>query len=218
MWILRNCARKIAKSTALKYFAVFRKMISFFLREFLPFIELPGPVELDETFIGSRRIGRIPGRHETVFGGALNLLINWFLLGIKCRSTGRIIIYHVPDKSAASLVPIILNHVPEGATIYSDKASMYVNNHRNTSRLDELGYEHYWVNHSETWVNEVSPDVHTNNIERTWRSLKGSISYIKRSMQPEILDEYINTFILKANTTKNNLTDILFSIISLIFD
>ena len=33
MWILRNCARKIAKSTALKYFAVFRKMISFFLSE-----------------------------------------------------------------------------------------------------------------------------------------------------------------------------------------
>ena len=46
-------------------------MISCYLQKFLPLLELPGPVEIDETYIGTRRRGyhgRIPAQKATVFG------------------------------------------------------------------------------------------------------------------------------------------------------
>jgi len=47
-------------------------MISQYLENYLPLIELPGPIiEIDETFIGSPRLGhhgRIPKSHHVIFG------------------------------------------------------------------------------------------------------------------------------------------------------
>ena len=74
----------------------------------------------------------------------------------------------------------------------------YVNNHTNESNL--RGYQHFWVNHTTEYVNELFPQINTNNIERGWRSLKTYISHQKRSLEANILEEYINTFILISNT------------------
>ena len=66
-----NMGFYISKKSLSNYFAILRKMVSVFLVEFLPMIQLPGPVEVDETFIGARRRGdhgRIPARHLVVFG------------------------------------------------------------------------------------------------------------------------------------------------------
>ena len=41
------------------------------MTNFLPLIHLDGPVEIDETFIGSKQKsshGRLPKKHHTVFG------------------------------------------------------------------------------------------------------------------------------------------------------
>ena len=69
--IQNSCYDAISTSTISKYFASFRLIINMFLRENLPLLELNGPIECDEAFIGAKRrgrIGRIPPIHHTVFG------------------------------------------------------------------------------------------------------------------------------------------------------
>ena len=78
----------------------------------------------------------------------------------------------------------------------------YVNVRANTSNITQLGYTHYWVNHSEEYVHNIFNDIHTNNIERTWRSLKTYISHTKRNMKSDVLETYINAFLCIMNGNK----------------
>jgi len=175
--------------------------------EYLPLITIPGPiVEIDETFIGSRMrssIGRVPKKHHVIFGNLTVKLVPLNFIypkGLKCRSSGRLLIFLVPDKSSNSLLPIITRHVAAGSTILSDKASMYVNSRTQESKLEPLGYEHYWVSHKDEWVHNLFKDIHTQNIERSWRTFKSYISTTKRTLDVPIIQSYINAFLIFANS------------------
>jgi hypothetical protein len=48
--------------------------------------------------------------------------------------------------------------------------------------LNWCGFEHYSVNHSENFVDPDVPWIHTQNIERLWRSLKESINLESNKM------------------------------------
>jgi hypothetical protein len=207
--------------TVWNYYAYFREMIKVCLTLYMPVIELPGPVEIDETFIGAIRRGnhgRIPGRHLTVFGKdhLIEILIKKVyshFLGIKCRTTNTVLIFQANDRSIASIYPFIFNHVRTGATIYSDMASTYVNNRTTNSNLSQFGFNHLWVNHSERWVDEIFSDIHINSIERVWRSLKRSIYYVRRPMSAEILDSYISAFLFYMNIPVEEMYDAFLTIL-----
>jgi hypothetical protein len=96
-------------------------------------------------------------------------------------------------------------------------ASMYVNGRIVQSNLEEFNYTHYWVNHRERWVDEIYGDIHINGIERAWRSLKSSISHIKRSQSEEILDSHIANFMLKCNLLDEEIYDAVLSILGHIY-
>jgi hypothetical protein len=115
-----------------------------------------------------------------------------------------VLIFVANDKSKQSLHPHILNHCSPGSVIVSDKMASYVNAKTNESHLEQLGYTHFWVNHTTEWVNDIFPEIHTNTIERTWRSLKSFISHTKRSMSLEVLETYINAFLCIINSDKAN--------------
>ena len=66
----------------------------------------------------------------------------------------------VDDRSAATLMPIIMKHIRQGTTIFSDEWRSY-------SRLGSSGYIHLPVNHSENFV-----DPNTGNIQT--RTTKGN--------------------------------------------
>jgi len=90
----------------------------------------------------------------------------------------------------------------------------YVNTRTNQSHIEPLEYEHYWISHKEMWVHDLFPSIHTNNIERSWRSLKSYISKQKRSLSAAVLDSYINAFVAMANSDQNSYFDIIMDIIS----
>ena len=129
-----------------------------------------------------------------------------------CRSSGKIVVYRAKSKRKSDLIPLLLNHTQAGTTVHSDQASMYVNSRNNTSLLELYGFNHFWVNHSFHYVDPADNTNHTNNIERVWRSLKRSISHIKRSVPEDILDSYIDTFVLKYNVGEEIFADVIFSI------
>ena len=109
--------------------------------------------------------------------------------------------FHVPDRKESTLIPIIIQNVAEGTTIMSDKFSSYVNLKTNQSKIEQYGLDHFWTNHSVNFVDKYQPDIHTNSIERQWRRLRNKISNIKRSFSGSIIQNYLNTFMIKSMMT-----------------
>ena len=80
------------------------------------------------------------------------------------RDTDNMIMCTVPDRSTATLLPIIQTFVLPGTTIYSDEWASY-------NILNHTGFIHQTVNHSENFVDPLS-GVHTQKIEGSWGGVK----------------------------------------------
>ena len=100
----------------------------------------------------------------------------------------------------------------EGAQIISDKFSSYVSC-SGVTHLDELGLEHYYINHSLNFVDPIQSFIHTNGIERIWRSLRASISHVRRSVPQTKIKSFLDTFQFESMFDKETLYDILIQII-----
>lgn len=109
-------------------------------------------VQIDESLFVKRKYNRgRPVREGWVFG-----MIE--------EGTKRVVVKFVAKRDAATLIPIIQQHVRVGTTIKSDEWRAY-------GSLGNLGYTHLTVNHS---VNFVDPQsgAHTQAIESLWSHLK----------------------------------------------
>ena len=109
-------------------------------------------VEIDESKFGRRKYNK--GR---IVEG------QWVLGGI-CRESRECFLVPVSDRSSDTLIPIILERVEKGTIIITDEWRPY-------NKLNELGYTHKTVNHSEHFVDPIT-GAHTNLIENTWWCVK----------------------------------------------
>jgi hypothetical protein len=114
-------------------------------------------VEVDESMVFKRKnhLGRL--LHNEVEK-------TWVVGGI-CRETRETFAVAVQDRSAETLCAVIVEHVAVGSRIITDCWRGY-------ERLAEHDYTHQRVNHSENFVHPGDSTVHTNTIERHWRTLK----------------------------------------------
>ena len=167
----------------------------------MPVIHLDGPIiEIDEMWLGAKKKdprGRNPAISQLIFGIELFFLL-FKHVGLYCRKTKRIVLYHIPDRKEVTLIPLILTNVSEEKTIISDKFSSYVNIKRNSSKLEQFGISHFWTNHSIHFVDTFQPWIHTNGIERQWRRLRNKISSVKRSFSEKLIQPYLDTFVIKS--------------------
>jgi hypothetical protein len=164
MWI-RNATPKMAGemscggSTLQQLFSLFRRAYTFYLKtKILPFIKLPGPVEIDEAKIGRRRWH---------FRGEFPKKIRW-AFGIYCRTTGIPILYEIKNKIHNHLVSILKKHISGGTVLLSDHHSSYVILRSGKSHLAKYGFYHFWVNHSDFFIHEKFSFFFTGNIDRCW--------------------------------------------------
>lgn len=135
-------------------------------------------VEIDESHICTRKYNR--GRllhnetqHIWVFGGIDRETKNCFITRVKKR-----------DRQ--TLVNIIKKFILPGTKIITDGWKAY-------NKLEEEGYIHECVNHSVEFVNSEDRSVHTQNVERLWKSLKQTM---KKEGRPTERDQmYIFQFI-----------------------
>lgn len=94
----------------------------------------------------------------------------------------------VPDRSAATLLPIIQQNVAPGTIVWSDEWAAY----SNVSSLPNVS-QHDTVNHSIEFVNPTT-GVHTQNVESYWNRQKTKLKRMKGVVFDEIssyLDEFM---------------------------
>jgi len=122
-----------------------------------PFV-IGGPnctVEIDESLFTRRKNHR--GRQ---------LPQQWAFGGI-CRETAECFMFAVPDRGAATLMPIITQCIRPGTTIISDQWRAY----NGIVAAPGMGYTHETVNHSLHFV-DPNTGANTQRIERSWKTAK----------------------------------------------
>ena len=85
------------------------------------------------------------------------------------------------------------------------------------SHLEPLGFEHYYVNHSITFVDPIQKFIHTNGIERIWRSLRASISHVRRSVPQNRIRSFLDCFQFEIMFKKEELYDVLIQIFVILY-
>ncbi|KAF0737861.1 putative transposase-like protein HI 1328.1 [Aphis craccivora] len=112
-----------------------------------------------------------------------------------CRETKETFLVPVPDRSARTLLPIIIEHVAAGTTIITDEWRSY-------QRLDQT-FHHMTVNHS---INFVDPNTltHTNTIESSWGKIKSRNKKQWGTYRP-MLNSYLVEYMWRKRYGPNNL-------------
>jgi len=125
-------------------------------------LPLPGPVEVDEVFLGGAHPG-VPGR------GALGKQMLLVIVG-RAPVRGKVLIRRIPKATARSILPIISASVRPGATVITDGMAAYTG-------LPRYGYRHtrYRVARLRVPAHFVLPAVHSvaAQFKRTWLSTWG---------------------------------------------
>ena len=104
---------------------------------------------------------------KTKYGRGLQRGLGVWIFGAIERVTCEVALWSVPDRTRATLQPLIEDCIVAGSIVHSDQAPMYHN-------LNDIGYIHYTVNHSENFKNPVD-GTHTNTIEGYWGNAKSKM-------------------------------------------
>ena len=130
-------------------------------------------VEIDESCFVRRKFNRGHAvREQWVFGGI-------------CRETGDSFLYAVPDRSAATLLPIISESILPGSIIISDEWRAY----GGIANIPQRNYQHRTVNHSRNFVDPITGAC-TNRVESMWNVAK-SKNRKRWGTHRALLDSYL---------------------------
>jgi transposase-like protein len=157
---------------------------------------LGGEVEVDETFIGGKARNMHKARRRRassvgggMHGGAGKAIVMGML---ECGKTVRATV--IPDRTKATMRPIVGANVEPGSQIYSDE-------HGEAWRMAE--YEHSMVNHLEAYADG---NVHTNGMENFWSLLKRGLNGTYVSVEPFHLFRYVDEQAFRFNN-RNPMSD-----------
>lgn len=190
---------EVAENTIIDYYNYCREVCAVSIANDTCVIGGPGEVvEIDESKFFKRKYnkGRILSAQQD----------GWVFGGIQ-RSNKECFMVRVKDRSKETLLPLILKYIKPGTTIYSDEWKAY-------SKLQEVGYQHSTVCHKRNFVNPDNNEVHTQNIENSWRYAKST--YPERYTSEQLRDSYLQEFLYRRKY-KDNLIPQFFKDISTIY-
>lgn len=136
-------------------------------------------VEVDESIMFRRKshVGRLLRGEEAM---------QWIVGGI-CRETGDVFAVKVPNRNTETLLSAIIQKIEPGTRVITDRWRGYYS-------LAAYGYFHDSVNHSFNFVDPNDESIHTQNVERMWKTLK---SVIPKESKYEIRWSYLCEFVFK---------------------
>lgn len=157
---------------------------------------LSGVIEIDETFIGGKEMNRHTPKKQWKFGKKYKVKDKEVVLGILERN-GRVLAKHLKDRKKETLIPIMVDVVEPGSTIYTDEYVPY--------KILANDYIHDHTKHGQKQY--VRGRVHTNTIEGFWSLLKRGIDGIYHSVTPKHLQAYCNEYAYRYSTRKQSDND-----------
>ena len=148
------CILQISSATAVDWYNFVRDICAEYFLAHPAVIGGPGvEVEIDESKFGKRKYNR--GR---VVDG------HWVFGGIE-RGSGECFLVEVEKRDAATLLPLISQHVRPGSIVLSDEWSSY------NQLTATTGNTHQTVNHSLHFVDSTT-GAHTQSVEGVWSCCK----------------------------------------------
>lgn len=153
---------------------------------------LDGEVEMDELYLG----GKESNKHEskkTEGTQGRSTKTKTPIFGMLERG-GNVVAMKVENTQGATLMPIVEQFVEEGATTYTDEASIY-------NKLTENGYDHLFVNHGKREYVRAN-DIHTNGIEGFWAHFKRVVFGTYHCVSKDYVQRYIDEQAYRWNTRK----------------
>ena len=193
-WTKNDCQETVSKEvgvsrmTVIGVFGFCRSVCVRVMEAHPPDLGGPGKVvEVDESVFASRKYNR--GRM---------LQTQWVLGGIE-RGSGDCFLVVVPDRTADTLLPIIADHVSPETRIITDGWASY-------RQLPN----HAAVNHSLHFVDPNDRLVHTNTVERLWRSAKEFLRLRRARGEPEALQANLHEFLWRRHHKNRLLGNLLF--------
>jgi transposase-like protein len=146
-----------------------------------------GTIEVDETYVGGRMVGR---KKDGITGRAKG---NKSIVFGMLERDGDLFTQVVPTAGRKSLIPIITKFVQRGERIVSDEWPPY-------KILSDLGYDHETVDHGAKEY--ARGDVHVNGLEAFWSQLKRSIRGTHIHVSQKYLPLYLGEFEYRYNRRK----------------
>jgi len=149
---------------------------------------LASPVEMDETYMGGRRKGKMgrPMRGDKTHTPVLGI----------AQRRGKAKAFAIETPDGQTLVSHALAHIEPNAIVYTDQWQGYRGLAYSASRFDHRTIRH----RDEYWVDG---DRHTNNVEGLWSLIKRGINGSYRHVSKKYLQHYLNEFTFRWNHRKD---------------
>jgi transposase-like protein len=138
-------------------------------------------IEADECQIGRRKYHRGRKRNDVWLFGAI----------VRGSRPPKLCIEVVKRRNRATLIPLIQERIRALSTVMTDGWKTY-------DSLEEHGYRHGVVNHSECFVSSENKAIHTQTIECVWRCLRRFLNS-KGAYSRKHLSSYIQEFIFRKS-------------------
>jgi transposase-like protein len=144
---------------------------------------LSGEVEVDETYVGGKRKGRVgrPSGDDPQKTPVVGMV----------ERGGKLVARVVPDTGALTLMGLVQQHVLPGSMIYTDEYQPYLT-------LARRGYNHRRVHHRQK-VYVAADGTSTNSIEGFFGLLKNGIRGVYHSVSKQHLQSYLDEYAFRYN-------------------
>jgi transposase len=176
-------AKQLQRETSVTYKTAWRMFKQ--VRSMLADIDIleGSSVEVDDAYFGGKRRGK-RGRGAAAKTIAIAAV----------QREGRVRTKVVKNLRKSTVTAFIVDTVKPASTIYTDEFHSY-------HSIGKLGYDHHQIEHNAKIY--VKGNVHTNNIEGFWSTVKRGMDGVYHKVSGKYLQDYLNEYAFRYNRRKD---------------